>query len=33
MAENITLIKSGITINGDVSAKIKENIKCVKKYF
>ena len=31
MQENVTQIKSGITINVDVSAKIRENIICVKK--
>ena len=31
MAENVTRIKSGITINVGVSAKMQENIMCVKK--
>ena len=31
MIENLIQIKSGITINTDVSAKIRENIVCVKK--
>ena len=33
MIENVTQIKSGITINIDVSAKIWENIKCAKKLY
>ena len=32
MQENVTQIKSGITINVDVSAKIRENIICVKNF-
>ena len=30
MVENIIQIKSGITVNVDVSAKIQENIMCAK---
>ena len=32
MQENVTQIKSGITINVDVSAKIRENIICAKNF-
>ena len=31
LVENVIQIKIGITVNGDVSAKIRENITCAKK--
>ena len=33
MVENVTQIESGITINVDVSAKIRQNMLCVKKLY
>ena len=33
MVENVTLIKSGITINVGVSVKIKKSVVCVKKKY